>query len=60
MGKHKENKGKKGGWKNKKKWESDACCSTLDNLTLDEGNCSYDCRFRHNFLFYVSCAVELF
>ncbi|XP_028395096.1 ribosome biogenesis protein TSR3 homolog [Dendronephthya gigantea] len=31
-----EKKGKKGGWKNKKKWDNEECCSALDKLTLDE------------------------
>ena len=39
MGKHKENRGKRSGWKNsKKKWEDEACCSAVDKLSLDQGN----------------------
>ena len=38
MGRHKHNKGKKSGWKNKTKWEDEACCSAVDKLSLDEGN----------------------
>jgi hypothetical protein len=39
MGRHKQSKGKKSGWeKNKTKWEDEACCSTVDKLSLDEGN----------------------
>ena len=39
MGKHKENKGKKNGWKyNKKKWDDEACCSALDKVSLEEGS----------------------
>jgi hypothetical protein len=39
MGRHKQNKGKKSGWKNNKtKWEDEACCSAIDKLSLDEGN----------------------
>jgi hypothetical protein len=37
MGRHKH-KGKKSGWKNKTKWEDEACCSAVDKLSLDEGN----------------------
>ncbi|CAB4003743.1 ribosome biogenesis TSR3 homolog [Paramuricea clavata] len=36
MGRHKHNKGKKSGWKNKTKWEDEACCSAVDKLSLDE------------------------
>lgn len=36
MGKH---KGTKGGRKNRsKKWEEQACCSAVDQVSLDEGS----------------------